>query len=292
MASKPKYSIVLPTYNRARFLDAAIDSVLAQSVNDWELVIVDDGSTDNTREIALRYKDERIKYYYQENLERSAARNNGIKRASGAFIAFLDSDDIYLPNHLEEAEKLIQSTSEEALYVMPYIMDDREDRRVCNLPKSKHALLKRLTWNNPISILGVIVPKQLMLRYPFPEGRAFKVGEDLYVWLRILCETEIVAGNVATSIIGTHTDRTMSSPSPEVFLESCDQMVAGLKSDPRLSPYLRIVKANYLSLVALAFAMHGSKGKAFNYMIKAIVTNTGELAKRRVPAILKHILMG
>ena len=87
----------------------AIESVLAQTYNDWELIIVDDGSADNTKTVVNKYKksENRIKYIFQENKERSAARNFGIKESKGDWICFLDSDDIYHNNHLEKFKNLI-----------------------------------------------------------------------------------------------------------------------------------------------------------------------------------------
>ena len=97
------FSIIIPTFNRAQMLPKTIESLINQTFSDWELIIVDDGSTDNTKEIVASYigKDSRIKYIYQENAERSVARNNGIENAKGEYICFLDSDDWYLENHLE-----------------------------------------------------------------------------------------------------------------------------------------------------------------------------------------------
>ena len=102
MNKVPFFSIILPTYNRASMIFSAIDSVITQSFTNWELIIVDDGSTDNTKEIIDSYiiSDKRIKYFYQENSERSIARNNGISKAKGDWICFLDSDDLYHNNHL------------------------------------------------------------------------------------------------------------------------------------------------------------------------------------------------
>lgn len=96
-------SVILPTYNRAYCLPKAIDSVLAQSYQDFEIVLVDDGSTDNTRElVSQRYgRDPRIKYIHGENRGVSSARNTALKAAQGAFLAFLDSDDIWMPWKLE-----------------------------------------------------------------------------------------------------------------------------------------------------------------------------------------------
>ena len=96
------FSIIIPTYNRANLIGKAIDSVLAQTYHNWELIIIDDGSTDNTRDVVRSYNDNRIKYFYQENRGRSAARNYGIDISKGDYISFLDDDDYYLENFLEE----------------------------------------------------------------------------------------------------------------------------------------------------------------------------------------------
>ena len=97
-------SIIMPTYNRSKVLLAAIDSIRAQSFCNWELIIVDDGSTDDTCEIVARYMvdDLRIRYVYQKNERQAAARNKGLSLACGEYIAFLDSDDQWLPEKLEK----------------------------------------------------------------------------------------------------------------------------------------------------------------------------------------------
>ncbi len=104
-------SIVIPAYNAEQYLGETIESVLAQTFDDFELLIIDDGSTDNTAEIVSNYslKDNRVKLISQENQGVSIARNTGIKIAKGEYIAFLDSDDKWLPNklaaHIEHFEK-------------------------------------------------------------------------------------------------------------------------------------------------------------------------------------------
>lgn len=102
---EPKFSIILPTYNRAHLISTAIASVIAQSVKNWELIVIDDGSTDDTKDMVFSFKDSRIMYGYQENKGRSAARNAGLHNARGTWICFLDSDDWYLEDHLESFEK-------------------------------------------------------------------------------------------------------------------------------------------------------------------------------------------
>lgn len=98
---EPKISVVIATFNSAKFINSAIDSVLLQTFGDFELVIIDDGSVDNTGDIVGSYTDARIRYFYQENKSLPVARNNGVARSSGEYLTFLDADDTFLPEKLE-----------------------------------------------------------------------------------------------------------------------------------------------------------------------------------------------
>lgn len=100
MENTPLVSVILPTYNRAEFLPRAINSVLAQTYPWWELIIWDDGSTDNTEEIVRAYTDERVRYFTDKNRGMSFALNNAIKQARGEYIAFLDDDDQWTAHKL------------------------------------------------------------------------------------------------------------------------------------------------------------------------------------------------
>ncbi len=95
-------SVIIPTFNRAYRLPTTLASVLAQTHRNWELVLVDDGSTDNTREVVAAVGDERIRYFNQENKGQSAARNHGLDEARGEYIVFLDSDNEFEPTLLEK----------------------------------------------------------------------------------------------------------------------------------------------------------------------------------------------
>jgi len=111
---KPDFSVVIPTFNRKHLLSRSVKSVLNQTFQNFELIIVDDGSTDNTEELVKEFNDNRIKYIrHSENKGVSTARNTGIKNANGTLIAFLDSDDEYLPAFLEETRNYLFHTSEE-----------------------------------------------------------------------------------------------------------------------------------------------------------------------------------
>ena|GEM_PF-401592 len=105
----PKLSVIIPTYNRAAFLGAAMDSVLNQTFRDFELIIVDDGSTDDTAALVASRNDPHIRYIHQANAGETAARNTGIAHALGALIGFLDSDDVMLPHNLETLVGILDS---------------------------------------------------------------------------------------------------------------------------------------------------------------------------------------
>jgi glycosyltransferase involved in cell wall biosynthesis len=108
----PAVSVILPTYNRASFLPDALDSIRAQSFTDWELIVVDDGSTDDTRAVIDRLASSlgsRLRYVYQSNRGAYAARNHGLDEAAGRYIAFLDSDDLWLPHHLERCTAVLDA---------------------------------------------------------------------------------------------------------------------------------------------------------------------------------------
>lgn len=123
-SSHPRVSAIIPTYNYAQFVCEAVESALAQTWPNMEVIVVDDGSTDDTRERLQRYTG-RIKYLYQNNRGLSAARNTGIREASGEYVAFLDSDDIWLPDKIEAQMQLVLTNGFEAVVCHPRLPTGR-----------------------------------------------------------------------------------------------------------------------------------------------------------------------
>lgn len=111
------FSVIIPVYNGAKFIDDAISSVFNQTISDWELIIVDDGSLDDTLKVLGKYKDNnKIRVVSQSNQGVSVARNNGVSLAKGDYIAFLDADDLWHSDHLEVMSELIQKYPDAGLY--------------------------------------------------------------------------------------------------------------------------------------------------------------------------------
>ena len=120
----PIFTVVIPVYNRASLVIAAVRSVLAQTFQSFEVVVVDDGSTDDARSAILAIQDPRIRFFRQENRGASAARNKGIDEAIGKYIAFLDSDDLFLPDHLETMAALLESSDATIAYAPVLVIRD------------------------------------------------------------------------------------------------------------------------------------------------------------------------
>lgn len=140
----PKISIILPTYNRARTLLRAVNSVISQTFRDWELIVIDDGSKDTTGKLMKPYvkKDPRIYYRFQKNIGEIPTRQIGISLAKAVIISFIDSDDYYKPTHLEKNFRYLQQHPEiDAVYGKTktlgdlYVPDIRDNSKMIHVDK-------------------------------------------------------------------------------------------------------------------------------------------------------------
>src|SRR6476659_7001862 len=116
-------SVIMPAFNAGKYISDAIQSVIQQTYNNWELIVIDDGSTDTTAAIIKEFiaSDDRIKYLYQENGGPGKARNKGLKEAKGIYVAFLDADDLWLPEKLREQLKTMFYHKTDLVYSDAYI---------------------------------------------------------------------------------------------------------------------------------------------------------------------------
>ena len=181
------FSVIIPTYNRATVINLAIDSVLKQSFTNWEIIIVDDGSTDNTRDVILSFGDPRIKYFFKENEERSIARNYGIKQSIGVYVCFLDSDDIYFSNHLNSLYSEIENQNFSiGLFHTELVIKQKGKIIGVNWFRGYESerVTESLLKNMALYINAVFVSSELLKSFKFPEQ--FNYWEDQHLWIRIL----------------------------------------------------------------------------------------------------------
>lgn len=202
-------SIVIPTYNRAKRLAESVESVREQTYRDWDLIVVDDGSTDETADVVRGFGDARIKYIRQENRGVSAARNVGIRCSAGELVTFLDSDDRWEPRKLEVQHEFMNTNPDVHICQVEEIWI-RNGRRVN--PKKKHEKPSGWIFRQCLP-LCVVSPSAVMLR----RGVFDKVGffdedlpacEDYDLWLRASLLYEIVTIPQPLTIkIGGHEDQ-------------------------------------------------------------------------------------
>lgn len=125
LEKSPVFSVIIPTFNRDKLIVTAINSVLGQTFQDFELIIVDDGSSDNTKQVVCAISDERIKYIYKENGGQNSALNVGLRNAQGVYVAFLDSDDIWFAEKLQKVYEKFQKDPEVAVVYHQTGVQDR-----------------------------------------------------------------------------------------------------------------------------------------------------------------------
>lgn len=211
--TKPLVSVIIPTFNRGWILKEAIDSVLVQEFKDFELIVVDDGSTDNTQDILDLYKGD-ILAVRQENKGVSAARNTGLGLASGNLISFLDSDDLWLPKKLSEQVAFFCSNPD----VLICQTEETWIRRGVRVnPKKRHKKLSGMIFE-PSLALCLVSPSAVMIRRSlldqvglFDEG--LPACEDYDLWLRISCNYPVHL--IDTPLIikrGGHEDQLSGAP--------------------------------------------------------------------------------
>ncbi len=249
----------------------AIQSVLVQSHRNWELIVVDDGSTDETKEITNKFisKDNRIVYSYQTNKERSAARNYGIKHATGDWICFLDSDDIYHTNHLEEFQNFIKYKKfEKGIYFsgLSYgkYSEVLEEYELSHKNNIEFVLL------NTIGTPRACIHKEILLKHKFDEK--IKNGEDRELWVRILKEFPLFFHKKKTFIEIEHPNRSVNLGTLKFSLKTLKHIFKSNKLFIR-----RIVKKRVLSNAYFNISKQEIKNKkiisAIFFLVLSLLNN-------------------
>lgn len=291
----PKFSLIIPTYNRANLIATTIKSVLQQSYSNYEVIIVDDGSTDHTEDVVSSFKSKKIKYFKIPNGERAKARNFGVQKACGSFVTFLDSDDLLLPNFFEQADKFISNKPETVFFSLGYQMLSPEGKILYRVNQRKGNLAKQLTTGNHLSCIAVFVERNVFLENPFNENRNLSGTEDYELWLRLAALYPLDYANTIVAAIVNHDDRSILHINEEKLLKRIETLFTYIEQNESILKFyhkkgIRSIKAHSWLYVSLHLVMAKSKKLAFRYLLKAIKEDKKVLFHKKTAVILKKLI--
>ncbi len=196
------FSVIIPLYNKAPYVAKAIESVLGQTYRDFEVIVIDDGSTDQSLEVAKTFENKSITIISQPNSGVSTARNNGVKIAKHPYICFLDADDWWHPTFLEEMKRLITDFPDAGIYGSGYYIVKHGQERIApiGVPQGfergiiDYCEVYAKTLCMPLTSISVVIPKHI-----FDEEEGFKsqlkFGEDFDLWIRIALKHKVILVN-------------------------------------------------------------------------------------------------
>ncbi len=285
-------SVIIPTYNRADIVKKTIDSFLHQSNLHFELIIVDDGSTDHTKEVVESYGSDRIKYFHINNSERGAARNFGASKAIGRFLNFFDSDDIALPNHIELAIQTMEKNPQMEAFQF-HVAENNGTIKEIHCPNeekvNKLILTGRYCFTN-----GVFIKKEVFLKYRYNESRSLSGTEDWDLYLRMVGEVDFWFFPQVTSHLIQHDGRSVLQFNEKALVSRYETLIQSISSSESFmnknAAYLKVIKSRMLSYIALHAVLEKHKKVSIKYFRKAIKTRFSEIFTRRTLAIIKRLI--
>lgn len=284
---KPLFSVVIPTHNRAGLILKTLNSVLSQTHRDYEVVVVDDASTDDTEQVlAPLIQTHRIRYIrHDQNYERAQSRNTGMRNARGSFVTFLDSDDLMYPTNLEDAANFIKANPETKLFHNLYQLVDDHDRVLCRYDFPSLAdPLYAITGGNFLASIGVFIHRDIFQNYSFDTSPVLTGSEDWDFWLQVVPDYAPGRINKVNSGVVQHGDRSTVHIELDTLERRFKYLVDKISGDPKLSlvyaNYLKRLEAGsllYTSTVANLMCQHSA---ALRLLRRAASLNPGMLCSR------------
>ena len=253
---EPLVSVIIPTYNRANSLLRAVGSVLKQTYTNFELIIIDDGSTDNTEEVIRKFEDNRIVFIKHEfNRGGSYARNTGVKASNGGCIAFLDSDDEWVPHKLEKQINLIQIRNDEygLIYSGFYVINKQSQIIRTFIPSERGDIFRKLLIKNSIGTLSSVLVKSKYLNQVvgFDDNLESCQDWDFYLRLSKICKIDFIRESLVKYSEGYSFERISNKNSAVII--GHNKIYLKYQRDILLLPVdLRAKRYNYVGRMLIA----------------------------------------
>jgi hypothetical protein len=262
----PVISIIIPTYNRAALLANAIQSVRLQTYSDFELIIVDDASIDNTREVVNNFQDYRIQYLpLARNMGVSAARNAGLKKSRGKYIAFLDSDDEWVTEKLAKQIQVFETSDEKvgAIYSSINIIDGQAIQQKDNQVPMTGDVYENLLYQNFVGTPSSVMVKRECLTTETLFDPLLRCAEDWDFWLQIAKNWHFACIEEPLIIYRNHNDQGRGSTNSHAIVGGYLQFLNRyhtphvLTAVPKTGTFTAKQKAGYLMNIARRLMCHG-----------------------------------
>jgi glycosyltransferase involved in cell wall biosynthesis len=288
------FSVIIPTYNRAGFIRRTVETVLQQTNQSFEIIIVDDGSTDNTEEVVQDMLSERIFYFRIRNSERAAARNFGMDKASGDYITFLDSDDLYYPDYLSNADDALRKYSYPVFFHLAYESWSESEQRPLKKFAVKNDDIYSLIKGNHLSCIGVFLKKNSINRMRFNTDRNLSGSEDWELWLRMAANFGLKTDERVSSALVIHDNRSVLGYDEHKLLNRKNLALHYSFEDPAVvkvyGKYRKQMNAYCDTYIALHLALSGENRKAIKYLFISFMFFPDVLFTKRALATMKYIL--
>ena len=291
--SEPFFSIIVPSYNRAAIITPTLEAILQQEYQNFELLVVDDGSRDNTAEVVARLQDPRIHYFYKENGERGAARNYGAQQARGQYLNFFDSDDEMYPNHLRVVKDFLGQHGPVEVVHTGYERLDGQGSLVSEVCAFREDTNEVLLHDNPLACNTVFVRRDIALANPFVEDRRLSSAEDWELWLRLASQYRFHPIREKTFCLREHDGRSLNTIAPEA-VRVRDELFGRLVSQNpdfarRFPGKADQFVADRYTFIALTLALSKQhRAETVRYLWKAVQQDASVLWRRRFLASVKH----
>lgn len=253
------FSVIIPAYNAENFIKNAVNSVLSQTIEDFEIIVVNDGSNDSTENVVTEISDKRVRCVSQKNAGVSAARNTGIINAKGEYICFLDADDLWKPNHLEVVSQLINKYPETSVYLTGHEIVLHNGQRISktcpgvsdNIQSDN--LFKHIWEYGYFFNTNSVVCKKSTFDIVGQFEVGVKNGEDDDMWYRLFSYFSVaISSKITTAYIRENSRATMSKifVNDWVFLQRVDDIMASADVSDEKKKYLhKLLEQRKLSYV-------------------------------------------
>lgn len=288
------FSVIIPTYNRAELIVRTLESVLKQDYQHFEVLLIDDGSTDNTKEVVETLNDKRITYVFKENEERGKARNTGINLAKGEYVTFLDSDDVMYPNHLSHANIILQKNNNPEFYKQGHEVRNEVGRLLASMNKIEGNANEFILKGNYFSCIGIFLRTDIANKIQFNNDRYLSPSEDWDYWLRLSVRYKIHYDNTITACMLEHRGRSVHQFNNKLNKLVISRFINSLKNDALFSGkkgyLLPKIKAQMYTLFCLNKVVSGNNKKVVPLFLYACSQSPRELFRRRTLAIVKYYL--